>query len=171
LNIVDDPSKLYSYQTGNAVSLKANIVARRGSPASNSEPDVDITARLRNKYYMNVSESIGFFGESSSKNINTVILGEIKLEMIFISQIASCILGSSVPADIQVYEQTATTLESQTNNSNTTFLDTDISAGLLVANAANKIIRRGNIQNACCETDTILIYMFYIMMLPILHVK
>ncbi len=95
---------------------------------------------------MNVSESIGFFGESSSKIINTVILGEIKLEMIFISQIASCILGSSVPADIQVYEQTATTLESQTNNSNTTFLDTDISAGLLVANAANKLIRRGNIQ-------------------------
>ncbi len=95
---------------------------------------------------MNLSESVGFFGESSSKIINTTILGELQLKIIFTSQIASCILGSSVPADIPVYEQTAVTLESQNNVPNATFIDTDISSGLLVANAANKLIRRGNIQ-------------------------
>jgi hypothetical protein len=39
------------------------------------------------------------------------MLGELKLEIIFTSQIASCILGSSVPAATPVYLQTAATFE------------------------------------------------------------
>ena len=69
LNIVDDPSKLYSYQNGNASSLKGYVVPRRGFPASlNSQAagDRDINSRLKNKYHMNLSESIGFFGEASN---------------------------------------------------------------------------------------------------------
>jgi hypothetical protein len=54
---------------------------------------------------MNLSEAVGFFGESSSKIINTTILVELKLEIIFTSQIASCILGSSVPAVIHKQPQ------------------------------------------------------------------
>ncbi len=69
--------------------LKGYVVPRRGFPASKNVADTDINARLRNKYHMNLSESIGFFGESSSKIINTTILGELKLEIIFTSQIAS----------------------------------------------------------------------------------
>ncbi len=43
---------------------------RRGFPASAygpAEGDRDINARIKNKNHMNLSESIGFFGESSSK--------------------------------------------------------------------------------------------------------
>ena len=77
--------------------MAGRVVPRRGFPASASdvgEGDVDINTRLKNKYHMNLSESIGFFGESSSKIINTALMGELKLEIIFTSQIASCILGS-----------------------------------------------------------------------------
>ena len=35
---------------------------------------------------MNLSESVGFFGEASSKIINTAMLGELKLEIIFTSK-------------------------------------------------------------------------------------
>ena len=62
LNTVDDPSKLYSYQNGNAASLKGYVVPRRGFPASNNVADADINTRLKNKYHMNLSESVGFFG-------------------------------------------------------------------------------------------------------------
>jgi hypothetical protein len=82
------------------------VVPRRGFPASSvdiSDGDVNINARLRNKYHMNLIESVGFFGESSSKIINTAMLGELKLEIIFTSQIASCILGSSVPAATPIH--------------------------------------------------------------------
>jgi len=154
LNCVDDPSKLYSYQSGNAATLKGYVVPRRGFAASNNIADVDINARLKNKYHMNLSESVGFFGESSSKIINTTILGELKLEIIFTSQIASCILGSSVPADVPVYTQAAATLENQNNIANSTFELADISGGVLVANAANKLIRRGNIQKFTANFTT-----------------
>ena len=146
LNCVDDPSKLYSYQNGNAASLKGYIVPRRGFPASNNVADTDINTRLRNKYHMNLSESVGFFGEASSKIINTSMLGELKLEIIFTSQIASCILGSAVQADIPVYTQTAVTLENQNVVANTTLADdsTDISSNAL--SATTKLQRRINIQ-------------------------
>jgi len=147
LNTVDDPSKLYSYQSGNAASLKGYVVPRRGFPASNNVADLDINVRLKNKYHMNLSESVGFFGEASSKIINTAILGELKLEIIFTSQIASCILGSSVPADVPVYEQAAATFETLNNiDASTNLLDnsTDISTNAL--SATTKIQRRINIQ-------------------------
>ena len=79
---------------------------------------------------MNLSESIGFFGESSSKIINTAMMGEIKLEIIFTSQIASCILGSAVPVNAPVYPQVANTFENQNNLDVTTVEAGDIDATL-----------------------------------------
>ena len=147
LNTVDDPSKLFSYQT--AGNMKGNIVPRRGFPASSvdaADGDANINARLKNKYHMNLSDSIGFFGDSSSKIINTAYFGELKLEIIFTSQIASCILGSSVPAAIPVYSQTAATFENQNNVVATTLVNdsTDISSNGL--SATTKLQRRVNIQ-------------------------
>ncbi len=75
--------QLYSYQNGG--NMAGRVVPRWGFPASassNGEGDRDINARLKTKYHMNVSKSIGFFGESSSKIISTSILGEIKLEIV-----------------------------------------------------------------------------------------
>ncbi len=56
---------------------------------------------------------MGYFGEHSSKIIKTSILGELKLEIILTSQIASCILGSSVPGNVPVYPQAAATFDNQ----------------------------------------------------------
>ena len=146
LNIVDDPSKLYSYQNGNASTLKGYVVPRRGFPSSSLTADLDINTRLRNKYHMNLSESIGFFGEASSKIINTAYLGELKLEIIFSSQIASCILGSAVPAATPIFTQTAATFENQNLLATTTLANdsTDISSNAL--SATTKLQRRINIQ-------------------------
>jgi hypothetical protein len=152
LNTVDDPSKLYSYQKGNAAALKGYVVPRRGFPASSLTADEDINTRLKNKYHMNLSESIGFFGESSSKIINTAYLGELKLEIIFSSQIASCCLGSSVPANIPVFTQTAATFENQNNVNNTSILDADISTNALTT--ATKLQRRVNIQKYTANFTT-----------------
>jgi hypothetical protein len=77
---------------------------------------------------MNLSESVGFFGEASSKIINTAMLGELKLEIIFTSQIASCILGSAVPAATPVYAQVAANFEDQNNSPTTSIADADISS-------------------------------------------
>ena len=55
LNTVDDPSKLYSYQNLNGSSLKGYVVPRRGFPpsaADAAEGDLDINARLKNKYHI-----------------------------------------------------------------------------------------------------------------------
>jgi hypothetical protein len=101
---------------------------------------------------MNLSESIGFFGESSSKIINTAILGELKLEIIFTSQIASCILGSAVPADVPVYTQTTATLENQNNVANTTIKNGDIVAD--ATSRSRKLQRRVNIQNYTANFTT-----------------
>ena len=103
---------------------------------------------------MNLSENVGFFGEASSKIINTAMLGELKLEIIFTSQIASCILGSAVPATIPVYTQTASTFENQNNVANTTVADnsTDISANAL--SATTKLQRRINIQKYTANFTT-----------------
>jgi hypothetical protein len=121
-------------------------VPRRGFPASAyaaGEGDRDINTRLKNKYHMNLSESIGFFGESSSKIINTSILGEIKLEIVFTSQIACCIAGSAVPATTPIYAQTGVTFENQNNIDVTTVEAGDIAAN--ATNIATKMQRRANI--------------------------
>jgi hypothetical protein len=152
LNTVDDPSKLYAYQTTG--TMKGYVVPRRGFPASNNVADLDVNTRLRNKYHMNLSESVGFFGEASSKIINTAMLGELKLEIIFTSQIASCILGSSVPAATPVYAQVAATFEDQNNSASTSLSDADISGGVLAANAASKLQRRINIQKFTANFTT-----------------
>ncbi len=101
-----------------------------------------------------VVDTVGFFGEASSKIINTAILGELKLEIIFTSQIASCILGSSVPAATPVYAQVAATFEDQNNSTSTSLSDADISGGVLAANAASKLQRRINIQKFTANFTT-----------------
>ena len=153
LNTVDDPSKLYSYQ--NAGNMAGRVVPRRGFPASAyaaGEGERDINARLKNKYHMNLSESIGFFGESSSKIINTSILGEIKLEIVFTSQIACCIAGSAVPATTPIYAQTGVTFENQNNIAVTTVEAGDIAAN--ATNIATKMQRRANIQKFTANFTT-----------------
>jgi len=106
LNDCRDPSMLYSYPT--AGGMAGRVVPRRGYPASvwnDNASQNDINTRLRNFYHMNLGESVGFFGEGSSKIINTAILGEVKLEFVFTSQIAACVTGSTVSAG-QVYANT-----------------------------------------------------------------
>jgi hypothetical protein len=93
LNTCEDPSILYTYQTG-------RIMPKRGFPiglregANNTVVATNVNHKA--KYHMNLSESVGFFGESSSKILNTALLGEIKLEIVWTSQIAACISGSAV---------------------------------------------------------------------------
>ena len=132
--------------------MKGYVVPRRGFPASNNVADLDINARLKNKYHMNLSESVGFFGEASSKIINTAMLGELKLEIIFTSQIASCILGSSVPVATPVYAQVAANFEDQNNAASTSIANTDIVAD--ATNAATKLQRRINIQKFTANFTT-----------------
>jgi len=99
LNDCRDPSLVYSKPTAGGMS--GRIVPRRGFPASVYNDNAamnDINIRLKNKYHFNLGDGCGFFGEASSKILNTAILGEIKLEFVFTSQIASCILGSAVPS-------------------------------------------------------------------------
>jgi hypothetical protein len=156
LNTCDDPSKLYSYQ--NAGNMAGKVVARRGFPASvyaANEGDRDINARLKNKYHMNLSESIGFFGEASSKIINTSMLGELKLEIIFTSQIASCIAGSSVPDNTPIYTQAANRCDNQNNiagNNGTIVIAGDIAAD--AQNLATRIQKRVNIQSYTANFTT-----------------
>jgi hypothetical protein len=108
--------------------------------------------KLKNKYQMNLSESIGFFGEGSSKIINTSILGEIKLEIVFTSQIACCIAGSTVPPSTPIYAQAAITFENQNNIGETTVEAADIAAN--ATNIATKMQRRANIQKFTANFTT-----------------
>ncbi len=114
LNEVQDPSVIYQKPTAGGMS--GYVVPRRGFPPSNfvntAVGQDDINCRSESIYHMNLGDSIGFFGEASSKILNTAILGEIKLEIVFTSQIASCILGCSVPDDIPIYPSDANTLNS-----------------------------------------------------------
>jgi hypothetical protein len=150
LNIVDDPSRLFSFQTTG--TMKGYVVPRRGFPASNNAANLDINARLKNIYHMNLSESVGFFGEASSKIINTAMLGELKLEIIFTSQIASCILGSAVPAATPVYAQVAANFEDQNNSPTTSIADADISSNAVAT--GTKLQRRINIQKFTANFTT-----------------
>lgn len=98
LNDVQDPSILYTRPIGGTMS--GYIVPRRGFPVCVINDDAannDINARQRMDYHLNLSDSVGFFAEGSSKILNTAILGEVKLELVFTSQIATCIAGSAVP--------------------------------------------------------------------------
>jgi len=149
LNCVDDPSKLYNYQSTTGSTLKGYVVPRRGFPASAVTANgvdvgaADINTRGKNKYHMNLSESLGFFGESSTKIINTTFIGEIKLEIIFTSQVGTCILGSAVPAAIPVYAQAANSLEDQFKTGGALLAAGDLATA---ATVADKSFRRGNIQ-------------------------
>jgi len=146
LNTVDDPSKLYSYQTTAASTIKGYVVPRRGFPASaitangTDMGDINENTRLRNKYHMNLSDSVGFFGEASSKIINTSLIGEIKIEIIFSSQVANCILGASVPINTPVFAQLASELDTPFTNANT------LITGSADAAINDKNFRRSNVQ-------------------------
>jgi hypothetical protein len=98
LNDCQDPSVIYTRPT--AGGMGGYIVPKRGFPVCVWNDDAannDVNARQRMDYHLNLSDSVGFFAEGSSKILNTAILGEIKLEIIFSSQIATCIAGSAVP--------------------------------------------------------------------------
>lgn len=115
LNEVNDPSILYQKPTGGTMS--GYIVPRRGFPPSNrtgtDAGQDDINCRMEDTYHLNLGDSIGFFGEASSKILNTAILGEVKLEIVWTSQIASCILGGSVATGVPIYPSDAFTINSQ----------------------------------------------------------
>jgi hypothetical protein len=89
---------------------------------------------------MNLSDSVGFFGEASSKIINTSLIGEIKIEIIFSSQVANCILGASVPINTPVFAQLASELDTPFTNANT------LVTGSADAAINDKNFRRSNVQ-------------------------
>ena len=123
LNDVADPSLIYTRPTGGGMG--GYIVPRRGFPIcafNDNAANNDINCRQRMDYHFNLSEGVGFFAEGSSKIINTAILGEVKLEIIFTSQIACCIKGSQVvPSNnntsmfAQIYPNDANFLKSTLN--------------------------------------------------------
>ena len=97
LNDSQDPSIVYTRPNGGGMS--GYIVPRRGFPVcawNDNAANNDTNARQRMDYHLNLSDSVGFFAEGSSKILNTAILGEVKLELIFTSQISTCIAGSAV---------------------------------------------------------------------------
>lgn len=123
LNDCQDPSLVYTRPTGG--NMTGYIVPRRGFPICLLNDNVannDINVRQRMDYHLNLSDSVGFFAEGSSKILNTAILGEIKLEIIFSSQIATCIAGSAVAPAVadtghfgQIFPNNANFLKSTLN--------------------------------------------------------
>ena len=97
LNTLEDPSILYTYQAGKIVPKRGFPIAENGTGTANNFVENTNTYH-KMKYHMNLSDSVGFFGESSSKILNTALLGEIKLEIVWCSQIATCISGSATSA-------------------------------------------------------------------------
>jgi len=143
LNEVRDPSILYQKPSGG--TMAGRVVPRRGFPVSawdNDAANNDINARMKDKYHLNLGDSIGFFGEGSSKIINTAILGEVKLELVFTSQIASCILGSAVPAQGHIFHNAASTLN------RTLTVDAETKGADAVATTAAIAFARNNVENA-----------------------
>ena len=140
LNDCKDPSMLYSYPSSGGMA--GRVVPRRGYPTSVLNDDAamnDINARLRNVYHMNFSETVGFFGEGSSRILNTAILGEVKLEFVFTSQIACCSAGSTSSAG-QVYANT-------TNKVNATLdVDTQTKGADGTATTGGVIYARNNVE-------------------------
>ena len=70
LNEVKDPSVIYQKPTGPA-DMAGFVVARRGFPPSNrtgtDAGEDNVNCRNEAVYHMNLGDSIGFFGEGSSK--------------------------------------------------------------------------------------------------------
>ena len=128
LNDCQDPSCLYTRPNGG--SMSGYIVPRRGFPIcvwNDNAGNNDTNVRQKADYHLNLSDSVGFFAEGSSKILNTAILGEVKLELVFTSQIATCIAGSAVPpsnADTgsfgHIFPQTANLLKGTLNVVNET---------------------------------------------------
>ena len=141
LNDCKDPSILYSKPTAGGMS--GRIVPRRGYPVSvlNDNASMnDINCRLRNKYHFNLGDGVGFFGEASSKILNTAILGEIKIEFVFTSQIASCSLGSAVTTGEAIFANSADTLASAYDTTETKGADS-------TATTASVNFARQNVEN------------------------
>lgn len=160
LNTCEDPSMRYTYQTG-------RVIPRRGFPVSifdntaDTFIDPNINARNKDKYHMNLSESIGFFGEGSSKILNTAVLGEIKLEIIFNSQIATCIAGTDISAVVAdtgvgvVPSQTATQVFAASKASGAGAPNTiGTAAQMLGANAGDATVLSLYVQRRAALTNT-----------------
>ena len=129
LNENKDPSMIYQRPITTGANMYGKVVPRRGFPPSiinvngtNAYPTADDNINIRNQanYHMNLGDSVGFFGEGSSRILNTALLGEIKLEIIFTSQIASCILGSSSTGNSPIYPNTALNINSTLEVNNET---------------------------------------------------
>lgn len=149
LNTCDDPSVIYQRPTAGGMS--GYLVPRRGYPASvwnDSAAMNDINTRLRAPYHMNLSDGVGFFAEGSSKIINTALLGEIKLELVFTSQISACTMGSAVvPADANtsyfghIFPQTAYLMKGTLNT-------TDLKGTDAAGTDGTKNFARQNVESA-----------------------
>ena len=148
LNENKDPSMIYQRPTSSTGVMSGRVVPRRGFPPSilagiNDYPTADDNVNVRNQanYHMNLGDSIGFFGEGSSRILNTALIGEIKIELIFTSQIACCILGSSSSATVPVYGNDAlkinNTLEADTITSVTAVANFTSNIGFARQNVAN----------------------------------
>jgi len=139
LNDCQDPSIIYTRPNGG--NMSGYIVPRRGYPIclwNDNAANNDTNVRQRMDYHLNLSDSVGFFAEGSSKILNTAILGEIKLEIIFSSQIATCIAGSAVPpstADTgafgQIFPNDANFLKSTLNTGDTKGADAGATTGAI----------------------------------------
>lgn len=139
LNDCQDPSMLYTRPTGGGMS--GLVVPRRGFPVcvwNDNAANNDVNARQRMNYHLNLSDSVGFFAEGSSKILNTALLGEIKLEIIFTSQIATCIAGSAVGANIaatsyfgHIFPQTGNQLRGTLNTADTKGADAGGTTGAI----------------------------------------
>lgn len=149
LNTCEDPSILY--QNPSAGTMAGHIVPRRGFPPSvwgDTAAMDNINARHQALYHANLSDGIGFFAEGSSKILNTALLGEIKLELIFTSQIAACIAGSAVvPADANtsyfghIFPQTAFLMKGTLNT-------TDLKGTDAAGTDGTKNFARQNVESA-----------------------
>lgn len=143
LNEVKDPSVLYQKPTGGS-GMAGRVVPRRGYPVSAWNDDAannDLNARMKGVYHMNLGDSVGFFGEGSSKIINTAILGEVKIELVFTSQVASCMLGNSVPVATHIFANTASVINATLQTAQTKGADD-------TATTANVNFARQNVEVA-----------------------
>jgi len=163
LNTVEDPSILYTYQFDSTAANSGRIIPKRGFPVGETGAGAagrflvpDINLRHKNKYHMNLSDSIGFFGESSSKILNTALWGEIKLEIVWTSQIAACIAGSTSGAAVDsrvgaIPAQTALkiqqTLKAYGNNASFATVGDTADMNADAARISNYVRRRAILQN------------------------
>lgn len=150
LNNVADPSILYTRPTAGGMS--GYVVPRRGFPVCAFDDNAamnDINIRQRNDYHFNLSEGVGFFAEGSSKILNTAILGEIKLEIVFTSQIATCIAGcSTVPSNADTIQFSHIFPNSANVLSSTLIVDTETKGSSAANTTSNVNYARQNVETA-----------------------